>query len=565
MANNPQKFDVILNGQSLQSADFSGTKDSKIVIRQKDKDGLVFSYSNNITVIGEGRQIIFDNILNAINPWTSAVSLELRDKCCNDENGDPFRMFIGTVTAQDIKWCEKTAEDKNGCTTMEITAQDNSIEAQGIKCLKNTPIALTESLDGTIQSDGEDEARSAPFYTYCIETRPQVMQALRLSFIILNYIFLIPVFTIIGFLAVIFTFGAVSPAEISSFINKHVLGIVGCGRKHKAPFVYSYLKNVCKLCGLTLNSSLFDIGGPYYNLTHLNAPFEKGREKIPKADEVFKTLNFPIDTGTQFLDTFRNLNIDYGIEGTNLIVERKDYFTNNIWIDFSNRDSDIIEQCYEFGSEGPKAGRVYEYQKDAGDIGEEANRRWGGDVVNYNIPFNPILVGVDRVIIPFAPARFMKDTFGSLIGTTPIPGITKPKNVLLLSRGTLSTPKLLMYDTGSDKEDARVHKTIAPNTLGSFNYSLDSWLRNDVAAISNPGQQNFYTRLLSIDDPRNAATSGKKYQNYELLFKYTCDDLRSFKIGSRIKLVQNGVTVTGTIDTLEIDYQKRQMRINGTI
>jgi hypothetical protein len=57
----------------------------------------------------------------------------------------------------------------------------------------------------------------------------------------------------------------------------------------------------------------------------------------------------------------------------------------------------------------------------------------------------------------------------------------------------------------------------------------------------------------------------KKYQNYDLLFKYNCDDLRTFKIGSRIRLVQDGVTVTGTIDTLEIDYQLRQMRINGTI
>lgn len=565
MADPQQKFDVILNGQSLQSADFSGTKDSKIVIRQKDKDGLVFSYSNNVKVFGEGRQIIFDNILNAVNPWTSAVSLELRDNCCKDENGDAFSMFIGTVTAQDIKWCEKTAEDPTGCTTMEITAQDNSIEAQGIKCIKNTPIVLTQSLDGTIQSDGEDESRTAPFYTYCIEARPLVMQALRMSFIILNFIFLIPVFFLIGILAVTFTFGAVSPAEFTQFINKHVLGLLGCGRKHKAPFVYSYLKNICKLCGLNLVSSLFDIGGPYHNLTHLNAPFEKGRVKIPKAEEVFKTLNFPGDTGTQFLDTFRNLNIDYGVEGTNLIVERKDYFTNNIWIDFNNREDDIINQCYEFGSEGPKAGRVYEFQKDAGDIGEEANRLWGGNVVNYNIPFNPILVGVDRVIIPFAPARFMKDVFGSLIGNTPIPGVKKPKNVLLLSRGTLTAPKLLMYDVGSDKEDARVQKATAPNTLASFNYSLDSWLRNDVANISVAGQQDFYTRLLSIDDPRNATSADRKYQNYEILFKYNCEDLRSYKVGSRIRLVQDGATVTGTIDTLEIDYQLRQMRINGVI
>ncbi len=184
-------------------------------------------------------------------------------------------------------------------------------------------------------------------------------------------------------------------------------------------------------------------------------------------------------------------------------------------------------------------------------------------MVNYNIPFNPVLVGVDKVIIPFAPARFMKDIFGSVIGTTPIPGVKKPKNVLLLSRGTLSAPKLLMYDVASDLEDARVHKTQNPND-NNFLYSLDSWLRDDIGQVI-AGQENFYTRLLSIDDPRNATIDNRKFQNYELLFKYNCDDLRSFKVGSRIRLVRDGQTVTGTIDTLEIDFQLRQMRINGTI
>lgn len=563
MADPNQKFDVILNGQSLQSIDFSGTEDSKIVIRQKDKDGLVFGYSNSIKLTGEGRQIIFDNIINATLPFTSSVSLELRDNCCKDENGDPFSMFIGTITAQDVKYCEKTPEDPTGCTSMEVNAQDNSVEAQGIKCLKNTLIVSTESLDGNIQSNGEDESRTAPFYTYCIETRPIVMQILRIGFIILNIVFFFPVLIIIGILAVIFSFGAVSPADFIAFNNKYVLGILGCGRKHKAPFVYSYLRNVCKLCNLDLVSTLFDIGGPYHNLTHLNAPFAKGGKTTAKAQVAYRPSNLPSDTGTQFLDTFRNLNIDYAVEGTNLVVERKDHFSGNIWIDFNNRASDIIEQCYEFGSEGPKAGRVYEFQKDAGDIGEEANRLWGGKVVNYNIPYNPVLVGVDKVIIPFAPARFMKDVFGSVIGSTPIPGIKKPKFVLLLSRGTLSTPKLLMYDESSDIEDARVHKTQNPNA-NNFLYSLDSWLRSDIGQTI-AGQEDFYTRLLAIDDPRNAALVNRKFQNYELLFKYNCDDLRSFKVGSRIRLVRDGQTVTGTIEVLEIDYQLRQMRINGTI
>lgn len=554
------KFQVILDGVTLSPELYAGTKSSKVTVRTDDKTGLTFSYSQDIELYGDAKDIIFNNIINAPNPYTAAVSLIIKDTCCKDDNGDFFTIFEGRVTRQDIEYCE-------GDCFVKVNAEDNSQQAKNLRCINDTIILARESLDKTITSNGEDEGRQAVFFRYCIEDRSKVLGALRLFFVRALITIIFPfIFAIAGILVVL-TFGAISPADVIQFQNNLTARLVGCSRRHKSPFIYSYLQNVCKLCGLTLDSPLFDQGAPYHDLTYFYAPYEKGKEKIWKAEDVFKDSNFRADTLVQFLEQFRSLNIDFAIQGNTLIVDRKDRFTNNIWIDFSTRQADIIEQCYTFGEDLPKAGRVYEFAQDASDLGEEANRLWGGRVLDYNVPYNPVLRGVDKVTIPFSPGRFIDDQFGSVIGSNDfnMPGLDIPDDVLLLATGTATTPKLLMYDPTSDREDARVPYIIEPST-GNKLYNVDAWLRFDIGQVI-AGQDNFYTRLLFIDDPRLADTVGvqRKYESYELTFSYTCEDLRNFALGSRIYIYQSGVQKEGTIETLEIDYQKRQMKINGKI
>jgi hypothetical protein len=559
----PPKVKVILNGIDLPTSNFSGTKDGKIVIRQEDKSGdKVFSYTNSLELTGQGRDIIFSEIINNANPFTASIPLTILDKCCNDENGDPFTLFEGHVTAQDVAYCEKDIDNPTGCNTMEVSSEDNSVEAQHLRCIKNTPVTLRESLDGLTTSNGEDEARPSVFYRYCIESRPFVLNALRLAFIILNIFIIVPMMYSLIPIILLFSGFTVTPADIVNFTNNWTKQLIGCGRKHKAPFVYSLIANVCKLCGLTLSSSLFEPGGPYYDLTYLNMPFTKGGNTTAKAEEKFKDLNFPGETLTQFLDLFATLNINYAVQGDVLVVERKDYF-DNIWIDFSTRQDDIISLCFEFGSNGPKAGRYYEYTKDASDIGDEANRLWGGDVIDYNEnSFNSILNGVERRTIPFGSARFSSDNFGSQIASIPpLPGIPIPKNVLLLSNGFTSIPKLLMWDTASDREDARVKKVPNPNGP-RYIYNMDAWMSNQTGNII-AGQSSFYDRLLYIDDPREAGTVDRKFQLYSLVFSYNCEDLRSLEIGSQVKFIQNGTLIRGTVEEIEIDIFKRQILLTG--
>jgi hypothetical protein len=561
---------VILNGVLLNDDEFDGTADSKITIRQKDKEGLAFSYGNNLQLYGRARDIVFDNVINTASPFTSFITIVLRDKCCKDELGANLIIFEGKIGFGDVKWCEKDC-------FIDVSFEDNSKLARQITCIKNTPIILRESLDGSRTSAGEDEAKSAVYYKYCVEGKSSVLAWMRLFFVTITLGSLFPIILIFsnivliinGIISFINLFGAniplintvlQDPIQLQNTIYNNV---IGCNRKHKAPFVFAYIRNVCRLCGLNLQSTLFNPGGPYHNLTHLNIPFRRGAFTTPKADEIFITENFPSFTLTQFLAQFATLNIDFSIEGDNLVVERKDYFSSNIWIDFSTRQSDIIELCYEFGDEGPKAGRIYEYQEDASDIGEEANRFWGGPVVDYNKPtFNPNLKGVDTVSIPFSPTRFIDDNFGSVLYQFRNSPSLKPlidDNIMLLMNGSASSPKLLMWDPSTNKEEAGVQKIILPSGRGAYN--VDAWMRSDIGQIF-PSQQNFYTRLLYIDDPRESII---KRQNYEIVFEYSCDDLRSFEFGSRIKLLQGGGVVVGTVENIEIDYQRKQIKITGKI
>jgi hypothetical protein len=555
------KFQVILNGITLDPELYSGTKDSKVVIRVDDQSGGTFGYSNDIQLYGAAKDIIKDNLITSASRYTNAISLIIKDTCCRDDDGDFITIFEGRVTSQDVKFCE------DDCF-VEVNAEDNSLQAQRTRCVNDTLIISRESLDKTISSQGEDEGRPAVFFRYCIEDRSKILGFLRVFFLISNVVVLVPFIIVIASILVVLTFGAISPADIIEFQNNLIAKLVGCNRKHKSLFIYSYITNVCKLCNLTLSSpNLFDQGAPYHDLTYFFAPFEKGREKIWKAEDVFEEYNFPSTTFTQFMQEFQNLNIAWSIEGSVLNVDRKDRLNNDIWIDFASRQGDIIEQCYQFGDDLPKAGRVYEYTQDASDLGEEANRLWGGKVLDYNVPYNPVLRGVERTIVPFSPGRFIDDTFGSVIGDADLnlPGYNLPDDVLLLATGTATTPKLLMYDTSTDREDARVPYAQDPSS-GNKMYNVDGWLRFDINQIIS-GQGNFYTRLLFIDDPRIASSAAvqRKFLNYELIFTYNCEDLRTFKIGSQLYLYQDGVQKIATIDTVEIDYQKKQIKVNGQI
>jgi hypothetical protein len=555
------KFSIELNGVLLNNDEYGGTSDTKVTIRQKDKQGLIFSFGTGLQFYKRGYDIIKQNIILSSSPYTSSIPIIIRDRCCSGNNGDDLIIFEGLISSSDIKYCS-VSED--GVCFVEAEFKDNSEEAQKITCLKNTRIVDTVARDGSGRTSvGEDEGRGAVFYPYCIESRPSSSMFFKVWLVFTLQTAIIPV--LIPVIALVALF---NPNGAKDLLNRTLVEFpkrsIGCGRRHKAPFVFSYLQNVCKLCGLNLRSSLFDQGGKYHDLTHLNIPLSKGGKNNGEANQIFKELNFPNQTLPQFLQTFELLNIDYQVLGNDLVVERKDYFDGGIWLDFTQptNQSKIISLCFNFGDVAPPAIGIYEFTEDTGDIGESVNRLWAGDVVDYNTPINPLLSGVEQKIIPFAPTRFLFDGQPSILRELRF--FAGGKNVveddiMLLSRGMANIPKLLMYDTSTPFDEARV-KSSAANSAGNKIYNVEAWIRQGAGSNVFPPTTGFYEELLTIDNPNNQSI---RREDFELVFSYDCNDLRTFEFGELVKFERFGVVKEGSVESLDIDYIKRQITITG--
>lgn len=555
------KFSVQLNGVLLNLDEYSGTSETKLTIRQKDKEGLVFSFGTALQFYKRGYDIIKQNLIQSPTPYTSSIPIIIRDKCCSDLDGGDGLIFEGIISVNDIRYCS-VSED--GVCFVEAEFRDNSQVAQKINCLKNTRIVDTVASDGSGRTSlGEDEARGAVYYPYCIESRPSSGMFFKvwLTFTLITAIIpvLIPVIALVALF---------NPQSARDLLNRTLVEFpkrsIGCGRRHKAPFIYSYLQNVCKLCDLTLQSSLFDIGGKYHDLTHLNIPLSKGGKDTTEANQIFKEINFPNQTLPQFLQTFNLLNIDYQVVGNNLVVERKDFFTGSTWIDFTQpiNQNKLISLCFNFGDVAPPAVGINEYTEDTGDIGESVNRLWAGDVIDYNNPTNPLLSGVEQKIIPFAPTRFLFDGQPSILRELRFFAGGKDvveDDIMLLSRGMANIPKLLMYDTSTPSTEARV-KSSAANSAGNKIYNVEAWIRPNAGANVSPPTTGFYEELLQIDNPNNQSI---KREEFELIFSYDCDDLRNFDFGKLVKFERFGDVKEGSLESVDIDYIKRQITITG--
>lgn len=554
-----ERLRIVLNGTTLRPNEYDGSKGAKITLRQDENGEARTSFGSDLRLLGErARTIIFDNLINAANPLLASVPILIYDTCCKDIQGNDKLLFEGIIRFGDVKYCEVK---QDGTCEMNIEFQDDSTLAKQLQCLKSIFINSKESPDGSITSLGEDEAKAAIYYDYYEETRPKAYMyvLLYLTMFVVNLItpFLIALTILsLGF----FRPRRAIQAIYDSFLKR---------RLHKAPFIYSYLKNACKLCGLNLSSSLFDIGGTYHLLTRMDCATQEGGKDKANADSIYNLYNAPLITPIELLQSFRDLNIRWGIDTQNnlLIVERKDYFSNNVWVDFTaGRAEDIVSLCYEFSGELQPIGAVYKHTSDLSDkTGNESLRNWSG-LADWNTPYNPNLQGYDNRTIQYGTSRFVDDeldsviynfsrsvlfqigTFGGLLFSIDY--------IMIMSSGTAFAPKLLMWDSQSNQVGARVQKLQNPFGGGS-QYNIPARLN-----VSNVNGDTFYHNLLEIDNPQNNLL---KNQAYTLIYSYICEDINNFSFGKTVKFFRDSVPVLGTVETVEIDLDKFQMTITGKI
>jgi len=561
---------IFFNGTLMDLNNFNGSQGVSFVFRKKTESGQsAFSFSPELTLTGAAFDLVFNQIINTPNPVLCSIDVEVYDDCCQG------LLFTGIIKGSDVSWCEIPNCE---CT---VTIIDNSTDAAAIACLKNTfPWDRLDKADGSGVSLGEDTFRTAPNLTYCVDVRPGFLQEIILIVGILMIIVLYPLAVIVGAIvtalnAVIFIVGGTPIGGNVNFfddafdlITELERILIGCGRKHKTPFIHSQLKNLCDICGITLSSSIFDPGGDYHNTMRLDAAYKAGGLNLPKINANYEK-NKPNINGVQFLDSFKDFNLDWNVTNGVLNVERKDFLSGGLWFDATLLDqNDIISLCFNALDDVAPAYAEYQYLKDGIDnTSDEVNPDWT-DVIDWNSPVNPAQSGLFSRNFNFSTAQFREDSGRDNVSALDksiyiafLPILNDYDGVMLMERGICGFPRLLQWDGISDPADARV-KRYFHDTSYAYDYNVDWWAKEAYTDGNGISHDTLYQRFLYIDDPR--ITTIKK-RRYTLTIAADCSLVSTINVDGFIRLSQGGTVYEGDISEVTYDMQQNTLTIQGKI
>ena len=540
---------IYFNSRLLDPSEYDGSKSLSIILRRENEEGqAAFSFSSALDFSGQAYEEIKNQVLNVANPAQAFILVRIEDACCVS------LAFNGRITLDAI---ERVCEAKAG-TTCRITATiqiDNPISA-ALNCLKSVAISSRENLDGTITSNGEDE-RPAAHYAYCMETRPKFNQLLLMSLSVVANItvllVLIPLFPVLR---------AVRP--VVQFLTRIASG---CGNVVKAPFIDGYIRNVCKLCGLNRNDTIFDplTNGPFRFLTRIDMPFKGGANTVFQASNEYRNFNRPSLTLDQLLDTFKPINILWRLEdtaqGPTLRIFAKGNNNPPILLDLRNRQSDVISQCYTFEEKQLFAGRLYRYQQDQSDKVTNQLTPFFSDLKDYNRPvYNPILRGIETVEFLYSVPAYSDDyrvdsainNFRRLFPSFAANYLGLPNQTMIMQTETKSSPMLANYDGFSPLESA-----VCQNFFDS-----SGRLYNGTLTMQNKPYPTLGSLFLEIDNPNSQSVVR---QNFEVIFTYQCQDLINLGLYRSVLLLKDGQNASGEIEELSINPSAREITLKGVI
>jgi hypothetical protein len=440
---------------------------------------------------------------------------------------------------------------------------DNSVDAEAIRCLKNHLIwDRVDKADGSGLSLGEDTFRKAGIIQYCNDLRPHALQE---AIMIIGIIF----FIIISPIALLITLAnLVTSGDPGNFYAELEQYIVDCRNFHKAPFIHSYMKNLCSVCGLGFRSSLFDVGGYYHDTVRLDAGYAEGSETTGGYLTNYET-NKPNLNGIQFLDEFKQFNIEWRVVNGVLQVERKDFFVGVQWFNTDNlADNQLLSICYESLEKPPASYAEYIYPKDIDLSGTETAAKWTQRVIDWNPTDNPQQAGLFSRNFTFASALFLDDAnrttrspldkpfYAAFYSTLTIRGL------LLMDKGITGFPKLIDCNYTETypnffKISAKFFNNASNPNL--FNFNTIWWVyENPIPNTSSQLIDTAYQTLLYIDDPRLTSVKTRKVT---ISITADCDLLTSLDIDKYVTTSQGQVQIT----EITYDTNNNSLTINGLI
>lgn len=555
-------LEIYFDGILQNNNDFDGTESVSFVYRKKTEGGeSAFSFSPELTVRGAAYDYLVQEIINKPNPKLENIKVLIYDLCCLDVNGNPRQVFDGLIEGADVRWCLIPFCEAT------VTIIDDTPDAQIVKCLKETfPWQISGSRG--LRTNGYDEFRLAPEIVYCDDIKPRSSHEASM---VLGIIFFIIFAPLIGLINLFNLLGGNDP---SNYFNDLGRLITSCGNRHLVPYIHSQLVNLCKICGVGLQSSLFEPGGYYHDTVRLDAGYVQG-SNAPQLR--WENLNNPNLNGVQFLDEFKQFNIDWRVTNGVLQVERKDFFQGPLWFDTALLPVDnILSLCVEATDLKPASYAEYEYAKDGIDLsGDEVARFWTDRVIDWNIPINPVQSGLFSKKLTFSAAQFRYDVLrlepvpidmSGYVFFYPVLQQYENDSALLLSQGLTNFPKLLDVEyiivNGNRTPQNRGIAVVRKQSVSGSNlraYNVRWWIKEqpyiDAANISH---DTAYQRLFCIDDPRNNSI---KIRRFTLTVTADCDLVRGISVDKTVRMSIGD----GQVEEITYDTTNNSLTIVGKV
>ena len=557
-------LEIYFDGILQNNNDFDGTESVSFVYRKKTEGGeSAFSFSPELTVRGAAYDYLVQEIINKPNPKMENIKVLIYDLCCLDVNGNPREVFNGLIEGADVRWCLIPYCEAT------VTVIDDTPDAQAIKCLKNTNIWDKKPRDPYLTS-GYNEFRKSVLIPYCDDIKPSSLHEFGMVLGILFFLIFTPIIALLNLFNFIL-------GDTTNWFDKLGYLITGCDKNHIAPYVHSYLKNICKFCNLGLQSSLFEPGGYYHNTVRLDAGYKEDPRDLYEPD--LYQINKPNLNGVQFLDDFRQFNIDWRVTNGVLQVERKDFFTGGLWFDATLLPTDnVLSLCVEATDIKTAAYAEYEYAKDGLDnSGDEVAPKWVDRAINWNIPINPVQSGLFSKKLTFSAAQFRFDInrepdapidLPGYIFFYPVLGNVETFYSLLLSKGTTNFPKLIDIERTVPQRNNSgqfINLNIGvPFRLPVANsyksaYNVKWWIKEQPFIDANGvSHDTAYQRLFCIDDPRNNSI---KIRKFTLTVTADCDLVRGISVDTIVRMSIGD----GQVEEITYDTTNNSLTIVGKV
>ena len=565
-------FSLNCSGTFTDYTDFVDVTALKMTKSLDEQNDPQKSITSDIECYGDAYTFIRTNLIDSVNLYSNSICVQVTDDDC----GNVFQFKIET---KNLKWC-----DGDICKISMALVEYNPV----IDCVKNT--VISDNTNGEFQ-EFPVSGNPHPRFRYCDVIKPTFLFGFIITFVnavsallaSINFVLLVTFGPIINTINAFFGTSYAIPAIPDPFSS-----IVGCNRLYPAPFVRTYIDNVCNLCGVTVDDTtdtiFHEVTSNYYNTALLTAYTTKGVKDSSTKDYIIN--NRPSWT---LFDLMSKLKIPFNgrfffKNNLDLHFARKDLIGVQLWgatptVDVSDTGADntnlLGNVCYQWNGDGKPSRINMKYSADMSDnIGNELLSRFNGEYLspanpNYNTP-------VEKITPDFGAQSFVldgKDTVwdANLVNAIgPMLAGFNYDGVLKTQGDTLQLAKLIIWDGISMTDsrpfsDAWIPYLALPafadddggffpvSASDLFNYNFPYSFDPDADLISSGNLWQFH----SIDIP---SASKKTNISFEYKLQMCCAYM-----SLELYMSTQFNTDEGEINYIEYDFARREILIKGNL